>query len=533
MDNYSGTANADFNIVAKAVTPTIETIADQTYTGSQITPEVVVKDGSVVLTLDTDYTVSYGENVNVANGGTATVTLMDNYSGTANADFNIVAKAVTPTIETIADQTYTGSQITPEVVVKDGSVVLTLDTDYTVSYGENVNVANGGTATVTLMDNYSGTANANFVIIKAPGLDMSEDVIGSYVVDGDYFTYTITAIAGAEYSIDGVTFQDSNEFTGFNAGDVITFSARMKEVANYLSGAIKEGVPVVFEKQINPTIPTSFEMTYAVDYDSETFTITIPVVEGAEYSFDGTTWSEVNTLTGVDINSTVTGYVRMKETPVYVTGENITTSTITTPMYKYPVVSFDTNEGELDGEALVEVDRDGYLISLPTATKLGYLFDGWYTANNIMVKIGDIYTEDTTLYAKWTGKPTVITSGNNQVITQGDTLSVTSDGEFSLFEQVLVDGKVVDAKHYTVVEGSIVVTLNGEYTQTLSVGTHELTVVSAGTMATTTFTVKAPESVITPTGDTTSVVVWMLLLVTTGTIMTVTRKRKEVDEING
>ena len=67
-------------------------------------------------------------------------------------------------IQTIADQTYTGSAITPTVTVKDGATTLVLNTDYTVAYSNNVNT---GTATVTVTGtgNYSGTATANFTIV--------------------------------------------------------------------------------------------------------------------------------------------------------------------------------------------------------------------------------------------------------------------------------------------------------------------------------------------------------------------------------
>ena len=67
-------------------------------------------------------------------------------------------------IQTIADQTYTGSAFTPTVTVKDGETTLVLNTDYTVAYSNNVNT---GTATVTVtgMGNYSGTATANFTIV--------------------------------------------------------------------------------------------------------------------------------------------------------------------------------------------------------------------------------------------------------------------------------------------------------------------------------------------------------------------------------
>ena len=67
-------------------------------------------------------------------------------------------------IQAIADQTWTGSAIEPTIEVKDGETTLTLNTDYTVAYSNNVET---GTATVTVTGtgNYSGTATANFTIV--------------------------------------------------------------------------------------------------------------------------------------------------------------------------------------------------------------------------------------------------------------------------------------------------------------------------------------------------------------------------------
>jgi gliding motility-associated-like protein len=162
--NYTGTKTQTFSIVAKAAsTLTIEAIANQTYTGSAITPAVVVKDGNTTLTLGTDYTVAYSSNTNV---GTATVTITGtgNYTGTKTQTFSIVAKAAsTLTIEAIANQTYTGSAITPTVVVKDGSTTLTENTDYTVAYMSNINVGTA-TATITGIGNYTGTNIQPFTI---------------------------------------------------------------------------------------------------------------------------------------------------------------------------------------------------------------------------------------------------------------------------------------------------------------------------------------------------------------------------------
>ena len=67
-------------------------------------------------------------------------------------------------LQAIADQTYTGSAITPTVTVMDGETTLVLNTDYIVAYSNNVET---GTATVTVTGtgNYSGTATANFTIV--------------------------------------------------------------------------------------------------------------------------------------------------------------------------------------------------------------------------------------------------------------------------------------------------------------------------------------------------------------------------------
>ncbi len=196
--NYSGTKAQTFGIVAKAAsTLTIDAIGSQTYTGSQITPAIVVKDGGTTLVETTAYTVAYSNNTNV---GTATVTITGtgNYTGTKTQTFSIVAKAAsTLTIEVIANQTYTGSAITPSVVVKDGSTTLALGTDYTVAYTSNTNV---GTATVTITGtgNYTGTKTQTFSIVAKAASTLTIEAIANQ-------TYTVSAITPTVVVKDGST----------------------------------------------------------------------------------------------------------------------------------------------------------------------------------------------------------------------------------------------------------------------------------------------------------------------------------------
>jgi len=79
-------------------------------------------------------------------------------------------KLLTNTDITIADipnQTYTGSAICPEVVVKDGETVLELNTDYTVECFDNTN-ARTASMTITGAESYAGTVEKTFTITKAP-----------------------------------------------------------------------------------------------------------------------------------------------------------------------------------------------------------------------------------------------------------------------------------------------------------------------------------------------------------------------------
>lgn len=116
-----------------------------TYDGKAKTPAVTVKDGYQTLTKDTDYTVSYQNNVNV---GTATVivTGIGNYTETVTVDFTIEKAEVRQkeiskckiTLSTTS-YTYDGKIKKPAVTVKDGKTTLKLGTDYTVSYKNNKN----------------------------------------------------------------------------------------------------------------------------------------------------------------------------------------------------------------------------------------------------------------------------------------------------------------------------------------------------------------------------------------------------------
>ncbi|MDO4842562.1 MAG: leucine-rich repeat protein, partial [Phoenicibacter congonensis] len=135
-----------------------------------------------------------------------------------------------------------------------------------------------------------------------------------------------------------------------------------------------------------------------------------------------------------------------------------------------PKVTFDAAGGTCD-TTQVRLDRDRKLSQLPTATREGYSFDGWYTEaqGGDPVKSGSDsaeYTEDTTLYAHWTK--------TSQDVTPAVTLSAgtyTYDGKVKTpAVTVKVDGQTMDQDTYDV-------SYDGGRT---NVGTYKVTVTMKG-----------------------------------------------------
>lgn len=210
--NFTGTIYKPFMIKADLSRyGTIAGIADQVYSGYQITPSITLTCGGNLLTQGTDYTVTYANNTNV---GRATVmahaTSNSYYVGTATGGFNISNAAGGMQVTGYASAyTYTGNAITPDVVVTMNNRVLNRGTDYTVSYANNINV---GTASMTItgIGSYSGTRTINFTIEAKNIENCLTTEVSSYQYNGSTYTPVITVtdsstgktlVAGTDYTI--------------------------------------------------------------------------------------------------------------------------------------------------------------------------------------------------------------------------------------------------------------------------------------------------------------------------------------------
>lgn len=179
--NYSGSVSKTFKITARAINDVEVTIPDTVFTGEQVKPDVVVSYGSYQFISDSDYTLSFKDNINI---GTASVVVTgkNHLSGSRTVTFPIEKADISSTEIAVKDATFTGSAIKSDVDVRLGNVTLKEGTHYTLSYKNNVNA---GTAQVTISGKGSleGAVTKSFTIAKADISKASFSASGTYAPD--------------------------------------------------------------------------------------------------------------------------------------------------------------------------------------------------------------------------------------------------------------------------------------------------------------------------------------------------------------
>lgn len=222
-----------------------------TYTGAQIkdlsivTGQAVYTDNTVYLVDSTasnrpnlvygsagtgaDYTLKgWGTNIDAgAEAGEVTFAGVNNYTGELTLKFTILPRSLTDNdarinvaLTTSAGSGYdaagngyyfTGTSIKPAVMsVTDTGLnnkILTENTDFTVSYGTNINVAGGGQVTLTGQNNYTGSLTRSFNILpvsqKVTFEDPAESAINSTVLAPESIATDPSAKIYAQYEFDG------------------------------------------------------------------------------------------------------------------------------------------------------------------------------------------------------------------------------------------------------------------------------------------------------------------------------------------
>lgn len=200
--NYTGEAIKTYSIVRKDVSDfTVAAIADLIFDGTAKQPLPEVKDHlDKVMTKGVDFLISYNNNTNVGTA-TATVTGINSYSGTKSVEFQILPKSLTVTDGTIdvslskTSLPYTGNTQRPEVIVKDGSKTLVMNTDYTLINDGGVNV-DSYEVKITGIGNYKDVVTKTFSIgnISLEDATVVLNRLDSYVYDGTAKTPSVSEV---------------------------------------------------------------------------------------------------------------------------------------------------------------------------------------------------------------------------------------------------------------------------------------------------------------------------------------------------
>lgn len=454
-DTYEGgPAGVSITVAPKKVSEDmIGVIETQEYTGSAITPELVVKDGGVALISGTDFDSKYDNNTN-AGENTATVTIngKGNYTGTASRKFTIKPKDIKGAVITLQADSLVYTGLTQEVQITSvtlNQVPLTAN-DYDIVKGSNkrINADDSITLTIAGKGNYTGTATTTWKITKAaPKLG----------------NFDVTPELSQKQTYDG----------------------KPKEVtAKTKNGVIDMGDVTVYYEGISGTTYTRRE---TAPTNAGTYKVILSVAEGKNY-----TAAEIEagilTIDKADLTvEDVTEFFEYTKTGA----QNINIANLVPGARSYALDAYANDNGILTGD--ITIDATGLMkFALSELTK-----DNIDKKVTVPVTITSENYKDVRVNVIIYISPEYrIIDGANSSWTQNTdgTVVIRGDGEFSRFHAVKVDGKVIDPANYDKKEGSTIITLKAEYLKTLATGGHTFAIVWDNGIAGTNFTVAANTS---------------------------------------
>ena len=260
---------------------TVTKPADSPYDGNEHKNLPTVKDGEKVLVKDTDYTLSYSEDV--INAGTVTVTITGkgNYSQETTVDYQITPRTVKLTSGSDS-KTYDGTPLVKHNVTpsEDGFVK---DDGATYEFtGSQTNVGESdNTFAYTLND---GTLASNYIITTEAGkltvTPVTDEVTvtikehsAEHVYDGNEKTvtgYDVKSISNQLYTEDDFTFNGKAEAKGTNAGEY-PMNVQASDFTNNSNNfakvtfVIEDGSLKITPKSIVPSETNGMEVTGPAD----------------------------------------------------------------------------------------------------------------------------------------------------------------------------------------------------------------------------------------------------------------------------
>lgn len=241
----------------------------------------------------------------------------NNNSASCTWPFDIVEKSIEGEDITISlsetDFPYDENVNQPKITVMDlfRNQELVENTDYTLSMPGSVNAGENYEIVVTGRGNYKGTRKAYYNITKQDLKDAEVTISGTYVYHGSSVEPEPSQI---RVVLNGLLVNASEyevEYANNDAIGAATVLIKAKDTGNYVGNA--HGTFEILDPKTNQ-VAVSSQVTVAQNSDAKTFTATIQAIDGAEYSFDGVTWSDNNQKTDCQPSTAYSAFIRMKET---------------------------------------------------------------------------------------------------------------------------------------------------------------------------------------------------------------------------
>ena len=260
----------------------------------------------------------------------------NNDSASCTWSFDIVEKSIEGEDITISlsetDFPYNENVNQPKITVMDLSrnQELIENTDYTLSMPESINAGENYEIVVTGQGNYKGTRKAYYNITKQDLKDAEVTISGTYVYHGSPVEPDPSQI---RVVLNGLLVNASEYEVEYANNDAIGTAAvfiKAKDTGNYVGNA--HGTFEILDPKTNQGAVSS-QVTIVQNSDGKTFTATIQAIDGAEYSFDGVTWSDNNQKTDCQPSTAYSAFIRMKETEIAHVG-TATELKFTTPEIK-------------------------------------------------------------------------------------------------------------------------------------------------------------------------------------------------------
>ena len=260
---------------------TVTKPADSKYDGNEHKNKPTVKDGEKVLVENTDYTLSYSEDV--INAGTVTVTITGagNYSQETTVDYQITPRTVKLTSGSDS-KTYDGTALVKHNVTPSEDGFVKNDGATYEFTGSQTNVGTSdNTFAYALKD---GTLASNYIITTEAGkltVNPVTDKVtvtikehsAEHVYDGTEKTvtgYDVKSISNKHYTKDDFTFTGTAEVKGTNVGEypmnvqASDFTNNSHNFTN-VTFIIEDGSLKITPKSIVPSETNGMEVTGPAD----------------------------------------------------------------------------------------------------------------------------------------------------------------------------------------------------------------------------------------------------------------------------